>query len=233
MAERAHSASARPLALPRLLAAVRDDGKTESLQSHVRAHGACADYALGADLISLVETSGLTGRGGGSFPTGTKLRAVAEGRRRPVVLVNGSESEPISGKDRALLRMVPHLVLDGAVLAAAALDARDVVVAVGRGARRERAVLEAALAERSHVGSDGRVSIRLQDVPDSFVTGEETALVNYLNGGPAKPTFTPPRPYERGLRGAPTLVLNVETFAHVAQITRYGPDWFRELGTSN
>jgi NADH:ubiquinone oxidoreductase subunit F (NADH-binding) len=187
---------------------------------------------LGDDLISLVEASGLTGRGGASFPAGAKLRAVAQGGRRPTVLVNGAEGEPTSGKDRALLRSVPHLVLDGAVLAAAALDAKDVVVGVGRSARREHAALKAAIADRARADVDPRpVSIRLHDVPDGFVTGEETALVNFLNGGPAKPTFTPPRPFERGIDGAPTLVLNVETFAHVAQIVRYGSDWFRDLGT--
>ena len=68
--------------------------------------------------------------------------------------------------------------------------------------------------------------------PTGFVAGEETALIRFLNGGPAKPTFTPPRPFERGMGGAPTLVLNVETFAHVALIARFGGDWFRELGTT-
>ena len=68
-------------------------------------------------------------------------------------------------------------------------------------------------------------------VPDRFVAGEETALVQFLNGGPARPTFTPPRPFERGVGGAPTLVQNVETLAHVAQIARFGPAWFRRIGT--
>jgi NADH:ubiquinone oxidoreductase subunit F (NADH-binding) len=68
-------------------------------------------------------------------------------------------------------------------------------------------------------------------VPDAFVAGEETALVNLLNGGAAKPTFVPPRPFERGVRGRPTLVQNVETFANVALVARFGPEWFRSLGT--
>ena len=69
-------------------------------------------------------------------------------------------------------------------------------------------------------------------VPDRFVAGEETALVQFLNGGPARPTFTPPRPFERGVGGAPTLVQNAETLAHVAQIARFGPAWFRRIGTA-
>jgi NADH:ubiquinone oxidoreductase subunit F (NADH-binding) len=234
----AHTSAARPFAtgpagLPRLLAGLRADGRAVSLRNHVDAHGMCRDNPLGEDLIALVEASGLTGRGGASFSTGTKLRAVAEGGRQPVVLVNGAESEPLSGKDRALLRSLPHQVLDGAVLAAAALDAKSVFVAVGRAAEKERAALEAAIVERRRVRADDGRPIQVHAVPEGFVTGEETALVNFLNGGPAKPTLRPPNPFERGLGGAPTLVLNVETFAHVAQIAGHGAAWFRELGTPN
>jgi NADH:ubiquinone oxidoreductase subunit F (NADH-binding) len=77
------------------------------------------------------------------------------------------------------------------------------------------------------------VALRLAAVPDGFVSGEETALVHALNGGAPKPTFTPPRPYERGVGGAPTLVQNAETMAHIALIARFGPAWFREFGTTD
>lgn len=136
---------AGPAGLPRLLAGVREDGQAESLRSHIHRYGTLDEAAGGGDLISIVEASGLTGRGGASFPAGAKLRAVADGRRRPIVLVNGLEGEPASGKDRALLRAVPHLVLDGAVLAAAALEAREVVVGVERESAREHAALVAAV----------------------------------------------------------------------------------------
>jgi NADH:ubiquinone oxidoreductase subunit F (NADH-binding) len=195
-------------------------------------YGTPADATRGGALIAEVEASGLAGRGGASFPTAVKLESVAGGRRRPVVLANGAEGEPASGKDRALLRALPHLVLDGAVLAADAVGARDVVLALPGPAAVERTSVEAALEERRRHRLDLHVTIRLADVPPRFVTGEETALVRYLNGGPAKPTFTPPRPFERGIGGAPTLVNNVETLAHVALIARFGGDWFRELGTS-
>jgi len=160
--------------------------------------------------------------------TARKLRAVAE-RRRPLVLANGAEGEPISVKDKVLLAHVPHLVLDGAALAAAAVGADEITIGVGGGDGRAMAAVDAALRERGRRRAD-RVAFRLCGVPDVFVAGEETALVNWLNGGPAKPTFTPPRPFERGLAGRPTLVQNVETLAHLALIGRFGADWFRAVG---
>ncbi|MDX6388296.1 MAG: hypothetical protein QOD85_2098, partial [Gaiellaceae bacterium] len=222
---------AGPEGLPRLLAGVTADGRPNSLASHVRRYGFAREAARGEDLISLLEASGLTGRGGAEFPTGEKLRSVAAQRRRPVVLVNAAEGEPASRKDRALLGALPQLVLDGAVLAAEALRAKEIVVVVADNAKRGPSVVAEAVAEREQSGSDSRVAIRIVSVPTGFVTGEETALIRFLNGGPAKPTFIPPRPFERGIGGAPTLVLNVETFAQVALIARYGSDWFRELGT--
>lgn len=222
-----------PLALPRLLAGAHR-GRPVALAEHLHRYGELAlrpRRGAAAELIELVEASGLQGRGGAAFPAGRKLRAVAADRRRPVVLCNGAEGEPVSGKDQALLAYVPHLVLDGAAVAAAAVGAREAIVAVGAGAGGAIAAVRAAIAERDRRRLDG-VSFRLVSVPDRFVAGEETALVNRLNGGPALPTFTPPRPFERGVGGAPTLVQNVETLAHLALIARFGPDWFRALGTS-
>ena len=214
-------------AVPRLLAGIRRDGHALSLADHLDLHG---PLPRADDLIELAEASGLQGRGGAGFPAGRKLRAVAQGRGRAVVVANGTEGEPISGKDKVLLRCVPHLVLDGVELAAAALGAREAIVAVGAGARKELAAVRAALAERKHRRGD-RISLRVETVPEGFVVGEETALIAWLNGGPPKPTFIPPRPYERGVRGAPTLVQNVETFAHLALVARHGPQWFRALGS--
>jgi NADH:ubiquinone oxidoreductase subunit F (NADH-binding) len=221
-----------PAGLPRVLATLREDGRPELLYGHMRRYGTTDGALRGSELLAELEASGLTGRGGGSFPTAQKLRAVAGEGRPPVVVVNGAESEPASGKDRALLRALPHLVLDGGVLAADAVGAREVTVAVGRHSVHERDVVAAALAERARARIDGRVKIRLAEVPSGFVSGEETALVRFLNGGPAKPTFIPPRPFERGVGGAPTLVQNVETLSHLALIARFGSAWFRELGTA-
>ena len=136
-----------------------------------------------------------------------------------------------SHKDKLLMRTNPHLVLDGAVAAAAAVGARQIVIAVGRNAASAHASLAGAIAERARAGS--REQFELVTIPDRFVAGEETALVQWLNGGPAKPAFVPPRPYEKGVRGRPTLVQNVETLANIALIARHGAGWFRELGSDD
>ena len=218
-----------PAGLPRLLAGLRPNAPL-SLEEHIVRHGPLPATRRG-DLIAAVEASGLRGRGGAGFPTGQKLRAVVTGRGRPVVVVNATEGEPVSGKDKVLLRHAPHLVLDGAAAAAAALGARQTLIAVAAGAAAEQAALSQAIAARKRHGVDGRTSLTLVAVPDGFVTGEETALVDFLNGGSGKPTFKPPRPFERGVGGAPTLVHNAETLAHMALIARFGPAWFRQIGT--
>lgn len=208
-----------PVAVPRLIA-LFDSG---SLAAHRQRYGALPDLT-GTRLIDLVERAGLRGRGGAGFPTARKLRAVAEGGRRAVVVANGCEGEPASAKDRTLLSHAPHLVLDGAVLAARAVGARRVVICVHRGSPCA-AVLDRAIAERAD-------DIELALVPRRYVASEESALVRYLNTGEARPLAVPPRPFQRGVDGRPTLVDNVETLAHLATIAAWGPAWFRELGTA-
>ena len=198
-----------------------------SLAEHLERHGALPRIGgRERDVLQAVEASGLTGRGGAGFPTATKLRAVARAGKA-VVVANGTEGEPASAKDKVLMARNPHLVLDGALVAADLVGADEAIVAVSRDARRCVAALETALAERR----DAR-RVRVAALPERFVAGEETALVHWLNGGEAKPTFAPPRPFERGVRDRPTLVQNVETLASLALIARYGPHWFREVGTA-
>jgi NADH:ubiquinone oxidoreductase subunit F (NADH-binding) len=213
-----------PNGAARLLAGVRPDNRPVTFAEHVVAYGRLE--SAGSGLIDMLEASGLRGRGGGGFPTGQKLASVADVRGRPVVVINATEGEPASSKDRALLRTSPHLVLDGAAAVAAAIDAREVIVAIGRRAKSEQAIVIAALRERRDP-----LSWQVTDIADGFVVGEETALLNALAGRPAKPSLKPPYPYERGLRGAPTLVQNAETVAHVALIARFGAQWFRSCGT--
>ncbi|MHB1486533.1 MAG: NADH-ubiquinone oxidoreductase-F iron-sulfur binding region domain-containing protein [Acidimicrobiales bacterium] len=183
--------------------------------------------SVGGPLIATVGQAGLKGRGGGAFPTATKMMAVACGRGRKVVVANGVEGEPDSFKDRLLLSRLPHLVVDGAVLAAEAVGAREVILAVHPDVV---AIVDGAVQARREAGTDP-MSVAVEASPVQFVAGEETALVQWLNGGPAKPTRVPPRPAQRGVAGRPTLVNNVETLAQVGMIARYGAPWFRERGT--
>jgi NADH:ubiquinone oxidoreductase subunit F (NADH-binding) len=218
--------------MPRLLAGIHP-GDPVPLGEHLARHGPLPPglWRRAPGLIELVEASGLRGRGGGWFPAGDKLRAVASQRGQPVVVVNALEGEPVSGKDKALVRHAPHLVLDGAVAAAAALGARRAIVALSEDAGPEQQAIASAIAARERAGADEGVSLSLARVPAGFVSGEETALIHFLNGGPAKPTARPPLPFRRGVGGAPTLVQNAETAAHLALIARRGPRWFRAVGT--
>jgi len=221
--------------------------------------------AAADDLIRAVELAGLVGRGGGAFPTARKLRAAAEavrrGRGRALVVVNAMEGEPASAKDRVLLHLAPHVVLDGAVLVAQAVGASEVVVCVPqtpdtvRGASHDwddavargpfadveaaaRSVSE-AIAERRTAANPAQaewsewdsVPISVARPPDRYVSGEGTALARWLGGGPALPAFSRVRLAESGVGGAPTVLDNAETLAHIALIARFGAGWFRSLGT--
>jgi NADH:ubiquinone oxidoreductase subunit F (NADH-binding) len=212
--------------LPRLLAGLEPGGGPMALAAHARVHGPLPEVAP-HQLIEEVERSGLRGRGGADFPTARKLRAVAERRRVSAVIVNGSETEPASAKDRLLLARLPHLVLDGAVLAAGAVGARQVIVKVGSNAVDAVSALEGAVSVRKH----DPVPIEVVTAPEGYVAGEESAVVHYLNGGAELPTFVPPRPFERGYKGRPTLIQNPETLAQLALVARFGSRWYRELGT--
>jgi len=217
-----------PTGLPRLLLS-DSDAHPADFVAHRRRYGLLPipsrNRAGRSRLVDLVGAAGLRGRGGAGFPTARKLAAVAAGRQ-PVVLVNGCESEPASAKDRTLLSVVPHLVLDGAVLAASAVGSEEIVVCVHRGDGLADA-LERTIAQRR----GDPVRWRVAQLPRRYVASEESALVGFLNRGEARPLSTPPRPYAKGVRNRPTLIDNVETLAHLAQIVHYGPDWFRALGT--
>jgi len=219
-------------ALPRLLAGVGRD-LVLGLAGHEREYGTLwlrgpAGNRRPERLIDIVEAAGLTGRGGSGFPTGRKMRSVA-GRGEAVVVANGAEGEPASAKDRLLLSYLPHLVLDGITLAADAVGATEAHLCVHRQEHDLIDGLAAAVAERRHAGLDP-VPIQVTGIPGRYVSSEQSSIVQYLNGGPAKPTFSPPRPHESGVRGRPTLVNNVETLAHVALIARHGDRWFRSAG---
>ncbi len=184
-------------------------------------------------LLGDIERSGLLGRGGAGFPMATKLRSVRDHGIHlgsgTVVVANGEEGEPASIKDRWLLRNRPHLILDGLRLATAVVGADRAYVYVSD-AESARSV-EAALGERD-TAAPGGIAVIVTTVEPGYVAGEETAAVHVLNGGAAKPTDKPPRPFQEGVDGLPTLVSNVETLANLPYIHQHGPAEFRTQGTS-
>lgn len=219
--------------LPRLLAGIPPEGAL-SLQDHLAIHGpppALDGRRHGARLIEEIDRAGLRGKGGAGFPAAAKMRAVAAARGRPIVVINATEGEPASMKDQTLLQTLPHLVLDGGVLAAQALGADEVIVCVCEAGESMHSV-ERAISERRRGAGGREPKLHLAKAPFGYVTGQESALISFLNGGPALPTFTPPMPFEQGVQRRPTLVNNAETLSHLALIARYGADWFRQLGTS-
>lgn len=229
------SPAGRPAALPRLLVGMpASDAMT--MDNHLAVHGDLPPLARrGRDsalaLINEVGRSGLRGRGGAAFPTATKLMAVATARGRAIVVANGCEGEPTSAKDRLLLERVPHLVIDGAMLAAHAVDASEGLIAIDEHATQAVRSIGGALRARPEPRRAGP-RIRLTTVPSGYVSGQESALVNFLNGGVPKPMAVTTPIFERGVKGRPTLVSNVETLVHLALIARHGAAWFRALGPS-
>ncbi|MFJ1973865.1 NADH-ubiquinone oxidoreductase-F iron-sulfur binding region domain-containing protein [Streptomyces sp. NPDC087903] len=210
-------------------------GRPAALAEHLRRYGSPPFTSATVSRASLpladaVAAAGLTGRGGAGFPTGRKLGAVTARRGRCVVVVNAMESEPASRKDQFLIAVAPHLVLDGAVLAATSVGADTVHVCLPRDRPTQYRQLHAAMDERLRTRLDP-VRLRLHALSPSYVSSESTSLVRWLNGGPARPQGSPPRTAERGVGRRPTLVHNAETLAHLALIARYGPAWFRQTGT--
>jgi NADH:ubiquinone oxidoreductase subunit F (NADH-binding) len=214
-APRRRSHPAGPTALPRLL--LGGPGR----DAHLATYGPVPP--TGPALVDAVAAAGLRGRGGAGFPTARKLRAVASGRGGAVVVANGTEGEPLSSKDKALLVGHPHLVIDGLCAAADAVGAGRRILAIEDGHPDVEAAVTAAVGARP---ADG---VEIVVTPRRYVSGQETALVDLVGGGPGRPTAH--RPFERGVDGRPTLVDNVETLAQVALIARYGADWYREVGT--
>ena len=218
----------------RLTAGWQDSDHPATLREHLDRYGPPPQHGTGrhGTLIDAVTQAGLTGRGGAGFPTGVKMRSVASRRGQAVVVANGMESEPASEKDKALLARAPHLVLDGAVQAATSIGADTVHLCLPRSRKWLMTIAADAVAERERAGFDP-VKIELHGLPHHYVSSEETSIVQWLNGGEARPTAVPPRPYEKGVGQRPTLLDNVETLAHIALIARFGPAWYRQAGLAD
>ncbi len=216
-----------------MLSVWHDTGRAD-LESHLSVHGPLpwprrADDGWARSLVEDLRVAGLTGRGGAGFPTARKLESVRTGHRRPLLAVNAMEGEPASKKDRALLSAAPHLVLDGAEIVAAAIGSREIALCVADDQDESARHVKAALAERARAGMN-HVPVQLLRPPGSYVGGEESALVAWLDGRPALPQFRASKGVPLTIKRRPVLVQSAETLAHVALIARRGPKWFRGVG---
>ncbi len=195
-----------------------DADRDSTLEAHWTRYGPLPTMRVDR-LLQIVHDSGLTGRGGAGFPTATKVRAVTSRSRKPVVVGNALEGEPLSSKDAVLIDHNPHLVLDGLEVLGRSTRAKRAVLALGPGI--DPGPVRAAARGR-------RVDVVILE--GGFVAGQESAVVNQLNGNPPLPSDPFTRVTESGVDGRPTLVLNVETLAQLALLVRHGPEWFRTAG---
>lgn len=195
---------------------------------------ALARRMTGEQVLALIEGSGLTGKGGANFPTFRKTALMQKQRSSDKhLIVNGGEHEPGSQKDRHLLETYPETVIEGALILAYAVNANTIRIAVCKNAVHAIAKTNAAI---DHIASAFQMaqhgdwpSIGVVEVPDSYLVGEETALIATLEGLPALPRRRPPFPIESGFQNNPTLVHNVETVGHLPFILAAGADRYRSL----
>jgi len=190
-------------------------------------------------IVDLVKKSGLRGRGGAGFPTGLKWSFMPkEVKDRPhYLIVNADESEPGTCKDRDIMRHDPHLLIEGCLIASFAMRAHACYIYIRGEFMREREVLEAAVGEAYDAKLIGKNNIHGWDFEcivhhgaGAYICGEETALLESLEGKKGMPRLKPPFPANMGLYGCPSTVNNVESIAVVPDILRRGPEWFAGIG---
>jgi len=194
-----------------------------------------------AKLIELVKRSGLRGRGGAGFPAGTKWGFMPADPALPKVLaVNTDEGEPGTFKDRALVERDPHQVIEGVIIASYAVGARRAYVyirgefflGVKRWIKAIADAYEHGFLGKNILGSGFDLDLSVHRGAGAYICGEETAMLESLEGKPGNPRLKPPYPAQRGLFGQPTLVHNVETLACIPHIVLRGADWFASIGTA-
>ncbi|MFC2053188.1 NADH-ubiquinone oxidoreductase-F iron-sulfur binding region domain-containing protein [Chloroflexota bacterium] len=193
-----------------------------------------------SSLIGEMEDSGLTGRGGAGFPVGRKWRFVAQENRAPkYIFCNADESEPLIFKDRVLIDTNPHQILEGMAIAGYACGANEGYIYIRGEYESQALLLESAIEEAENdgflgnnvLGSNFSFSIHVHRGAGAYICGEETALIESLEGYRGEPRLRPPYPPEYGYHGKPTLVNNVESFAAVPAIISNGADWYKSLST--
>jgi len=193
-----------------------------------------------ADVISTIEKSGLRGRGGAGFPTGLKWKFVAKtAGDKKYVICNADESEPGTFKDRLIIEGDPHSIIEAMTIAGYAVGASEGYIYV-RGEyslaqeRLHAAILQAkemGFLGKNIFGTDFNFEIHIHSGAGAYICGEETALIESIEGKPGMPRSRPPYPTTNGLWDKPTLVNNVETLANIPAIIFNGPEWYRSFGT--
>ncbi len=192
------------------------------------------------EIIDAVKASGIRGRGGAGFPTGLKWSFVAQGTGKPVYVVcNADEGEPGTFKDRPLMERDPHQLVEGMIVAGLALNSEHGYIYLrGEFAHAGRSLSKAIRQayEKGYLGADvmgsgRRFDLTLHRGAGAYICGEETALLDSLEGRRGQPRLRPPFPAAHGLFGCPTTVNNVESIAAVPFVLRHGPDWWRQWGT--
>ena len=203
--------------------------------------GAGLERALGlppGDVIEMVRASGLRGRGGAGFPTGMKWRSVVDSATEAgeiYLVCNGAEGEPGTFKDRVLMAGNPYQLLEGILIALHALGAQRAFIGVKQRFTREVERVITARDEMAAAGWGRASDVRIAPGPDEYLFGEESAMLEVVEGKLPMPRILPP--YQQGLFATmqqpnPTVVNNVESLSHVTRILANGPDWFREVGTT-
>lgn len=191
------------------------------------------------EITAMVKDSELRGRGGAGFPAGVKWGFIPKTDKPKYLVINADESEPGTFKDRAIMTYTPHMMIEGAIIAALAIDAHMIYVYIRGEFIKEAKILEAAIQEAYEEGylgkSVGGKSYQLDMVvhrgAGAYICGEETALLNSLEGKRGEPRIKPPYfPAVHGAFGCPTVVNNVETLAAVPGIIRNGVEWFKSFG---
>jgi NADH-quinone oxidoreductase subunit F len=222
----------------------RHDWRLEAAKKRGAWNGTKDLLAMGPDwLIQQVKDSGLRGRGGAGFPTGLKWSFMPkEVKDRPhYLIVNADESEPGTCKDREMMRHDPHLLIEGCLIASFAMKAHACYIYIRGEYVDERNNLQAAIDEAYAAGLIGRnacgsgfdFDCYVHHGAGAYICGEETALLESLEGKKGQPRLKPPFPANAGLWGAPTTVNNVESIAVVPDILRRGATWFAALGRPN
>src|SRR5256714_11969310 len=187
-----------------------------------------------ARVIDIVKESGLRGRGGAGFPTGLKWSFMPKEKKKPHYLcVNADESEPGTFKDREIMRWTPHALLEGTAIAAHAIQAEVAYIYIRGEFTEPWLIMERALAEANAAGVFGAIKIYLHRGAGAYICGEETALMNSIEGKRGNPRIKPPFPAAAGLFGLPTTINNVETLVAVPHIITRGAAWYKSLCLSN